>query len=168
METKLEYILTNTYKAEMISYMKSNPEAVAEAIDLAISDKQPYAWRAAWLLWSFMEENDSRVKGRLNEIVKALPSKNDNHLRELLKILELMELDENQEGVLFDICVDIWEKVNKKPSVRFSAFKIITKIAKNHSELSQEISFLTRNQYMEKLSETVKKSIYKMVDKARK
>ena len=36
----------------MIAYMETHPEAYEEAVQLAISDKQPYAWRAAWLLWS--------------------------------------------------------------------------------------------------------------------
>ena len=60
-ETKLEHILTNSYKADMISYMKSHPEDFEEAIKLAITDKQPYSWRAAWLLWSCMDKNDQRI-----------------------------------------------------------------------------------------------------------
>lgn len=55
-ETKLEHILTNSYKADMISYLKSHPEDFDEAIKLAIADKQPYSWRAAWLLWSCMKK----------------------------------------------------------------------------------------------------------------
>ena len=39
-ETKLEHILTNSYKADMISYLKSHPEDFDEAIKLAIADKQ--------------------------------------------------------------------------------------------------------------------------------
>jgi hypothetical protein len=36
----------------LISYLSAHPEYFEEAITLAISDKQPYSWRAAWLLWS--------------------------------------------------------------------------------------------------------------------
>lgn len=61
-ETKLEYILTNSYKAEMITYLKTHPEDFREAIKLAISDKQPYSWRASWLLWSCMDKNDLRIR----------------------------------------------------------------------------------------------------------
>jgi len=39
METNLEYILTNSYKSEMISYLKSHPEDYEETVKLAISDK---------------------------------------------------------------------------------------------------------------------------------
>ena len=58
METALEKTLTSCYKHEMISFMENHPEAFDEAIQLTVSDKQPYSWRAAWLLLSCIEEND--------------------------------------------------------------------------------------------------------------
>lgn len=76
-----------------------------------------------------------------------------------------MELSEEYQGILFNVCLNVWEKINKKPSVRFNAFKIIVKIAQKHPDLSREIEFITQNQYMNSLSSTVKKSILKMIKK---
>ncbi len=163
MESTLEHILTNSYKAGMISYMATHPEDFEEAIKLAVSDKQPYSWRAAWLLWSCMKENDQRIQAYVENIINTLTTKNDDHQRELLKILLLMELNEAHEGFLFNVCLGIWEKINKKPSVRFTAFKFIVKIAKKHPDLYYEIVFLTQDQYMDSLSSAVKKSISKMI-----
>ena len=56
MESVLENKLMNAYKNEMISFLKSHPEYFEEAIQLAISDKQPYSWRVSFLLWDCMEE----------------------------------------------------------------------------------------------------------------
>jgi hypothetical protein len=163
METAFEYILTNSYKADLIFYMATHPEDFKEAIKLAVSDKQPYSWRAAWLLWSCMEENDRRMQGYIKDIMNALPTKGDDQQRELFKILQLMEIDEKYEGLLFNHSVTVWEKINKKPSVRFNAFKIIIKIAKIHPELAHEIVFLTQDQYLDSLSTAAKKSISKMI-----
>jgi len=163
METELEYILTHSYKADMISYIKSHPENFEEAIKLAISDKQPYSWRAAWLLWSCMDKNDQRVHKYIDKIIDALPTKDDDQLRELLIILQRMELSGDQEGKLFDLCINTWENIGKQPSLRFNAFKLIVKIAKRHPDLSNEINFLTESHYMDSLSDTVKKSILKMM-----
>jgi hypothetical protein len=163
METKLEHILTNTYKAEMISYLKSHPEDFNEAVRLAIADKQPYSWRAAWLLWSCMDKNDQRIQPYIKKIIDTLPSKCDEQLRELLIILQRMDLSDAYEGKLFDICVNVWEKVGKQASVRFNAFKLMVRIIKNHPELSKEIIFLTESQYTDSLSDNVKKSISKMI-----
>ena len=162
-ETALEQVLTNSYKTGMISYMATHPEAFKEAIQLAISDKQPYSWRAAWLLWSCMEDNDHRLQEYITNIISTISNKNDPHQRALLKILLQMEINEEYEGILFNLCSTVWGKIKKKPSVRFTAFKMMVKIAINHHELSREIIFLTQEQYMDSLSPVAKKSIFKMI-----
>jgi hypothetical protein len=163
METALEWILTNSIKADMISYLAAHPEDFEEAIHLALTDKQPYSWRAAWLLWSCMKENDPRIKRHVKRIVEAIPQKNDNQQRELFIILQHMEIDEKFEGKLFNHCVSVWEKIGKKPSVRYNAFKLIVKIAKKHPDLSHEILLLTQDLYLDSLSPTAQKSILEMV-----
>jgi hypothetical protein len=92
-----------------------------------------------------------------------LPQRKDNQQRELLKVLERMEIKEESEGFLFDHCVRIWKNIDLQPSVRFSAMKILTDITKRYPELSKEIFLLTRNQYMQSLSPGVRKSINKMI-----
>jgi len=164
MKTALESVLINSHKDEMISFMDTHPEFFEEAIELAVSNKQPYSWRAAWLLWSCMKKNDQRIQKKIKIIINVLASKNENHQRELLKILQQMELSEEHEGVLFNHCVTVWEKIDNKPSVRYNAFKMIIKIAKRHKDLKNEIALLTQNQYMNSLYSAAKKSIFKMVN----
>lgn len=163
METAFEHILTNCYKDDMIAYLDNHPEDFNEAIELAISNKQPYSWRAAWLLWSCMDDNDPRVQGCVKKIIDSLWNKEDGHQRELIKILQRMDLDDEFEGYLFDVCVSIWEKIGKNPSVRMTAFKFIVKIAQKHPDLSHEINLLTQSQYLETLSPAVKKAISKLI-----
>jgi len=163
METALEHILTSSYKVDMIAWMDAHPEDFEEAIKLAVSNKQPYSWRAAWLLWSCMEKNDQRIQGYVKSIIDILSVRDDNQLRELLIILHQMEINEELEGLLFNHCISIWEKINKKPSLRITAFKIIVKIAKKHPDLSREIIFLTQNQYLDSLSPAAYKSVTNMI-----
>ncbi|ALM06826.1 hypothetical protein SB49_02670 [Sediminicola sp. YIK13] len=164
METKLEYVLTHSHKAEMISYMNSHPEFYDEAIHLAIADKQPYSWRAAWLLWSCIEQNDPRVQNHIQRILDNISNKPDGHQRELIKILLEMDLNEEQEGYLYDLCVSLWKQTEKKPSVRFTAFKYIRKIAHKYPELNNELVLLAQEKYLESLSPTAKKSILKLLN----
>ena len=113
MESKLEEKLISSYKDEMISFLKSHPEYFNEAIELAISDKQPFSWRAAFLLCSCMEENDKRIQKYIKSIVNSIKDKKDGHQRELLKVLYKMEIDEKFEGRIFDICMRLWEQISK-------------------------------------------------------
>lgn len=168
METDLERTLISCYKNDMILFMENHPECFAEAFELAVSDKQPFAWRAAWLLWSCLNENDERIKKYTGRIISSIKSKNDGHQRELLKILLLTDLKKTQEGLLFDLCMDIWEQINKDPSVRYTALKMILKIAGRHPDLKEEITFLTREEFRETLSPGIKKVIDRMMDEFNK
>lgn len=164
METPLEKTLTSCYKDEIIAFMNAHPECFEEAVELAVSDKQPYSWRAAWLLWSVIEENDKRIKKFIKRIVNAAKTNSDSHQRELLKILLMMELDEKYESVLFDLCMNIWEQISKAPSVRVNALKLIVKIANKHPELKKEISFLAQDHYLESLSPGAQHSALKLLN----
>ena len=155
--------LLNSYKDEMISFMHAHPEYFEEAIELAIADKHPYSWRAAWLLWSCIEENDERIQKYIGNIVDTLETKDEGHQRELLKILLKLELNEEYESILFEHCMNIWEGINKSPSVRVNALKFIIKIAKKHPELAKEITYLTEDHYLVSLSPGAKNSVSKLV-----
>lgn len=163
MQSPLEEKLINSYKDEMISFLIDNPGYFNEAIELAVSDKPTLSWRAAWLLWSCMEKNDKRVKKHINTILKCMNRKPDGHKRELLKILSFMKLNETQEGKLFNVCMDTWEQIDKAPSVRFSALKFIVGILKKHPELSEEVVFLTQEQYLKTLSPGIKNAVGRLM-----
>ena len=161
-ETKFEHLLTNSHKPEMIAFMESHPEYFTEIIKLAIADKQPYSWRASWLLWSCMEKNDKRLRSNTKKIIDILPERKDNQQRELLMILQRMELNDEYEGQLFDTCTKIWAQIGKNASLRYNAFKILVSISKKHPDLTHEIKTLTESYYTDTLSESVKKSITKL------
>jgi len=163
METALEHILITGYKAQMISYLKDHPGDFEELIQLAIDDKPRHSWRAAYLLWDCMDDNDYRIRKYIKTILNRLPAKNDNHQRELLKILLRMEISEKEEGFLFDHCISVWKKIGSRPSIRHTALKVIARIIKTHPELYHEIKFLVQDQYLESLSPAVQKSIFKMI-----
>lgn len=166
MEASLEWILTNTYKADLILWLAANPETFEEIIKLSISDKKPYSWRASWLLWSCMKDNDPRVQPYISDIISILPERNDDHVRELMIILRKMKIPEESEGLLFDQCTRVWEKVGKKPGLRLNAFKLLIKIAGKHPELLKELTFITQSQYIDSLSAASKKTIRVLLHKA--
>lgn len=163
METAFEQILINHYKADLIAYMKAHPENFEEVIQLAVSDKQPYAWRAAWLLWSCMEMNDPRVLDYQQDIIDCLKSSRENQQRELLNVILKLDIQEELEGLLFNACISIWEKLSNQPSVRLKALKTMIRIVRKHPELSQEIDFLTQSHYLESLPPASQKSVYVMI-----
>lgn len=162
-ESNLEYKLMNSYKDDLISYVNAHQDDFPELIKLAITDKKNYSWRAAWLLWSCMSNNDKRIGRYINEIIDVLPERQDNQQRELLIVLQRMEIDTDNEGRLFDICSKIWRNVSKNPSLRFHAFKTMIAISKKYPDFSNEIKLLTDNYYMDNLTNNVKESVFKLI-----
>ena len=162
-ELTIEKVLIHSHKNQMISYLKKRPADFYKTVELAVSDKQPYSWRTAWMPWSCMDENDNRIKKYINKIIKVLPKVKDNQLGELLIVLLQMKLNEQQETKLFDFCVDIWMNTSKVPSVRYTAFRLIVKIATKYPGLLKKVELLTQSNYMESLSDTIKKCVVRQV-----
>ncbi|MGE5682948.1 MAG: hypothetical protein ACM34K_18930 [Bacillota bacterium] len=163
MTTEFESVLLSFYKPDMIAYVNNHPEVFEEAILLAVSNKQPFSWRAAWLLSICMEENDTRFQAYTELIINSLADKTDGHQRELLKILLKMELNEDHQGLLFDFCVNLWKDIYKQPSVRSTALKIIVKITREYPDLTKEVLLITKGQYLNTLSPAIKKSVPKIL-----
>ena len=164
-EINLEFTLKNSHKNECLSYITSHQEDFPELIELSISDKQPYSWRAAWLLSSCMDNNDQRVKRYLQKIIDILPARQNSQQWSLLKVLQRMEIEPEYEGQLFDTCTIIWKNINNKPFTRFQAFKIMVAISKKYPDLSNEIILLTDPYYTDNLSDNSRKSVFKLMDK---
>jgi len=162
MNTPLVQILTTTRKATMIAYLKAHPEDFGEAVALSLDDHHPCSWRAAWLLWSCMEENDARLEPHIGKFIGSLSTAKDNRLRETLIILRRMDLDEAATCQLVDPCVLIWKMSGKQPSVKYTAFRLLVKLAKKHPGLSNEIMLLADSPYTDTLSANTKRAVLRL------
>ena len=110
-----------------------------------------------------MDSNDKRIRRHIKKIIDILPDRQDGQQRELLMVLERMEVDTKYKGHLYDSCTKIWGNINKNPSLRFHAFKIMVAISKKYPGLSKEIKTLTDTYYTDNLTDNVKKSIFRLL-----
>lgn len=149
-------------KNDFILFLNQNPEQFENAIKLAQSDDIVLGWRAAWIIKLSIKNNDERIKPHLKNLIDAIINKKEGQQRELLNILDKMDVNEDIEGYLFDICMTIWEDTRKIPSVRIVSFRIICKIVKKYPELYNEIEFIVQDHYAEGLSPGIKKSFFRM------
>ncbi len=163
METALEKVLERIQKEKMLAFVAQNPESFDEAVQLVVSNKEPYAWRATWLVCTCMKKNDVRIAEYVNDLVVALPKRSSNQQRELLKILFEMDLDEEAEGLLFEYCINIWERVSEQSSLRFYALKQMVKTAQKYPELKAEIKILMQEEYLETFSAGIRNSADRLV-----
>lgn len=121
-----------------------------------------YAWRAAWLMKGAVHQEDNWDEF-MTQAIEVLPTLQDGHQREILKLIELLPIKEDMEGPLFDICMSIWESPGKIPSVRMTAFLFILEVVKKYPDLRSEMDHLTQEHYMESLSPGVKRVLQKRI-----
>ncbi|MFA7326510.1 MAG: hypothetical protein WC121_07605 [Candidatus Kapaibacterium sp.] len=159
--TELEKVLLNSYKVEMVAFVNSSPKEFEELIELTLTNKQPFSWRAAFILSTVMKKNDNRISKIVDEVINAIDGKPDGQKRELLKILLKLELAEEQESQLIDKCVNLWKELDAKPSVRFYAFRMLMEIAKKYPDLENKIRLLTSDLYMDSLTQGIRRVIEK-------
>ena len=150
--TAFNTALAKLAKRDIESFMEQHSECFDQLLWFAISDDQPHAWRAAWILCSIMVPGDARVQHFVGPIVGALTNKTDGHTRELLRVLMLMELAEEHAGKVFDFCVQVWQNPMKSPGLRMNALKMLVKIADRFPELLPEVLLLLNYLYVATLS----------------
>ncbi len=165
MDSIKEVLASRFNKDQFLSLIQESPNTMEETFQLALGSETPVSWRAAWVLNHATSKNDQRIKNHASKIIEILNTKEDGHQRELLKLLDKIEIDEELEGILFDKCVTIWEAVEKSPSVRVVAFRVLAQVAIKYPEMKNELAFLTQDHYVDSLSPGIKRSLKKTIEK---
>lgn len=164
----IEILLSKYFKPDAERVLKEHPELIMQILPICLTNEPPMCWRAAWVTRTVIEENDARVRPYIDKILDVLPEKEDGHQRELMKLLQRMKLSDDQESILYDLSVTIWESVRKKPSVRYTAFEHIIKMVYKYPELEHELDAITQPQYLNSLSPGVKAGVLKSHSKLKR
>jgi len=151
------------FKEKLIESANKDINQFKRLFEMCTKNTDQIAWRAAWVLRGCLKKNDERLKSHLHQIINAIEEKEDGHQRELIKIFEVYDLDEDYEGYLFDICANIWEDLEKIPSTRITAMKFMMRVAEKYPEIKSDIKLLTSEEYIESLSPGIKRSLLKSI-----
>ncbi|MCC6549643.1 MAG: hypothetical protein IT279_06195 [Ignavibacteriaceae bacterium] len=159
----LRQALLHLNKGGMISYIQTTPSAYPDLIKLALADEPRYSWRAAWLLWIVMEINDKRLRRHLPKIAGILPERNESHQRELMIILQKMELPDTLAAPVFDFCITAWNNPSAALSMRYNALKLISRITDSYPELQTELSALAADEVKSSLPKSLRRCADKLL-----
>lgn len=143
-------------KESLLSFLDDHPELLEYTLQLSILAHQPQSWRAVWLIKLSTTKNDPEVLPYLDQMIRAIEGKGDGHQRELMNVILKMDWNEDQEGMLFDTCLEICGSISKSPSVRIIAFRILSRVIAKYPELWHEIQFIVEEDYLDTLSAGIK------------
>ncbi len=141
-----------------------NPDLVDAYIEYALSENK-FAWRASWVISHFASKHPEKVQRFANTLVHNLNNiSKDGHIRETLKTICNLKLDENQTSIMFDFCINILEDNKKQASVRMIAFHFVLQVAEEYPEIQNEISIIVEN-IKDYLSPGIRNSFIKRLNK---
>lgn len=119
-----------------------------ELLALALEKDSLISNRAMWVLSHCNELDSDRIKLFYNILINHL--KNDyieeGVIRSILKIFQTGTVPKKQESFMIDICYSYFKSQSKSIAIRVFAISVIFNIAKQHSELLNEL-FIVLNQF---------------------
>ena len=116
-------------------------------LDLALNEKDPVAWRAAWVLDGSDEENPGLASGSQSRIIHRLRYiKSTGTLRCLLRLLCRYDIAEEDQGILIDLCFGYMVSEFYPVAVKVHAMQIIYRHVLLYPELKDELVTVIRDQ----------------------
>ncbi len=120
---------------------------VKALLHLALHEKDPIAWRAAWVLDGSDELKSGLARKHISKIVKALPElESMGTLRSLLRMLTRYDIPENEQGLLIDLCFSYLVSELYPVAVKAHAMQIIYHHVLLYPELKNELIAVIEDQ----------------------
>ena len=146
MDQILESILIHTpreIRQAALKYLKERPDKIEALIEMSFSDSQPVGWRSAWVLSDLVKMDLSvreKVQSLSSRIVASFPRFNSpGQVREFLKIIQLINVEDNDMGILIDLCFNWLLDRKSDQSFRVYSMQIIFDYSKKEPDLLPEL-----------------------------
>ena len=132
---------------EKVNAIANNEVTVDEVVKIALSNEQPYARFACWILTHYLDEVD---KTALNEYVdKAIDflpfPTHSGQTREILRWLTICDVKTDKLGQLLDFCLEVLPNNSLPVAVKIHAMTIIDTIAKLEPEIIPEFAAILQD-----------------------
>lgn len=139
--------LSRNHILSLVSLVKQRPELIEWVIDLLKNGQKAEAMKASWLLTHLWDADQSFFIEIQNQIIEAVLSTSDDSVRRnLLRMIDGFSLSEDQQGMLFEPCLEWMVSEKYAVAVRANAMQILYRIALREPdlipELEQQISSL--------------------------
>ena len=161
MELKQTDLTTRIHKESLLEKIKASESNIEKLFQWSLSTEQPLGWRATWMMKQLLRKNDPRLVPFVAPALDRFMEFNESQKREWLRTLLDQQISEDEEGKLFDLCINEWKKIHNHPALRSTAIQHLIKIIKKFPELKGELNHLMEAAYLESLSPAIKKSAMK-------
>jgi len=130
-----------------IAEVGQSEEKFQTLLELTLHEKDPLAWRAAWILDGSDEQHPGLAFGSVSTIIRRLPQlESKGALRSLLRLLCRYEVAEDDQGMLVDLCFSYMVSELYPVAVKVHAMQIIYNHTLIYPELKDELVTVIEDQ----------------------
>ncbi|MBN2668217.1 MAG: hypothetical protein JXR60_03225 [Bacteroidales bacterium] len=116
-------------KQLVIDWIYRHPNEFDALYEISMGDDLRLSWRAAWVISDLVKQNrDFRalIQPHTKAIIRRLKSfKTPGQKREYLKVLQLVEIDQEDWGILIDICFNWLSNRKTDEAIKMHCMQII-------------------------------------------
>jgi len=129
-------------------YIGDNPERFEELLNIFMSDDYRQVQRASWIVNTVAESHPGMVTKYLPQIVAQLHEpKHDAVKRNVLRLLQFLEIPENLKEDLINICFDILLSAKEPIAIKVFGMTVLEKATRGIPELQNELALIIEDQY---------------------
>ncbi|MBO4615118.1 MAG: hypothetical protein J5709_08380 [Bacteroidales bacterium] len=122
----------------MTAYLQNNKQRIGDFVVYSL-ENEAFSWRASWVLCKYAEKNAADIQPYAQMIAENLPNiTKHGHIRETLKILCHLQLDEKHTCDILDFCFRCVKNNKLQSSTKSAAFDFILKVGQSYPELQSE------------------------------
>lgn len=130
-----------------IGEVGQSEEKFQTLLELTLHEKDPLAWRAAWILDGSDEQHPGLASGSVSTIIRRLPQlESKGALRSLLRLLCRYDIAEDDQGMLVDLCFSYMVSELYPVAVKVHAMQIIYMHTLIYPELKDELVTVIEDQ----------------------
>lgn len=119
----------------------------AELMDLFLHDEQLIAQHAAWIMSVVVEKQPQMAVPYQRAMVKRMaePGTHDAIKRNVVRVLQVLEIPEELHGDVMNICFDFLVDPNEAIAIRAFSMTVLYNISKHYPEIKQELKAVLEN-----------------------
>lgn len=131
----------------LINEIARNSDYYQNLMEIALYDSNQKSWRAAYLVDKINDDYPKLLFPYLQKMIEQVRiEKNTGKKRHFLKLISMNDLNINQQGLVFDFCIETLKSAKEPAAVRVHAMQILQNIALKETELIPEILLVIENE----------------------
>ncbi len=145
-ETELEKEHSRTQTDKIVSYVGYDNVRFEELMTVVLANKKGIAQRAAWSMAIIALQHPMLFVPYLGRILMLIQQKNvhDSLIRNSLKTFEAIEIPENCQGEIVELCLKMLLEPSKPVAIKAFAISTLQNICRQHPELAIEVKLILK------------------------